>query len=46
MPRLSQDQINEIEQEMADLVDENIELRKDNAALLAQLQREKATPQD
>lgn len=39
MPTLSQDQINEIELEIQDLVDENQELRTDNASLKAQLQQ-------
>ena len=43
MPTLAQEQIDEIEHEMADLVDENKELRQANTALLAELARIKAT---
>ena len=41
MPKLSQEQINEIELEMADLIQENQELRKENEALKAALLRER-----
>jgi len=43
MPTLSWEQIHEIEHDVADVVDENKELRKANAALLAELARIKAT---
>jgi regulator of replication initiation timing len=46
MPTLSQAQIREIEIEMADLVEEINALRKENQALLAQLQRLMATPSE
>ena len=43
MPVLSRDMIAEIEHEMADLVEENNELRKRLTAALAELNRIKAT---
>jgi len=43
MPYLSWDQIHEIEIEMADLVEENADLRKENTALKAAMWRERAT---
>jgi hypothetical protein len=46
MPTLSSDMIAEIEQTMEELVDRVNELERENKALLAQLQREKATPED
>jgi regulator of replication initiation timing len=39
MPYLSTEQIDEIEVEMADLVDENKELRDENVALKAEVLR-------
>ncbi len=41
MPYLPQEQIDEIEHDMADLVEENTMLREINAALKAALQQEK-----
>jgi len=42
MPYMTQEQIDEIQHEMGDLVDENAELRKINAALEAALREFKA----